>query len=216
MSAESTPFKKTPWWTFYTAPKATFKTILTDYAPAYSIMMALASGFAMLLQHLFNRGLAAQDVPGALFLQAFVFGPFFGLAIYYLSGWVLSYISERLGGKGTAAANRTVWAWSFVPYLSGVVVLWIPLTIAMVVRARLWMELPDWFKESLLSLEIFLYYAFIPFWGWSLYLFVLGMTLANRYSWRQAIITTIIAYVVFGLVSWLCLIWFHVLGALFF
>lgn len=216
MPSNSTPFKRTPWFTFYAEPRATFKTILSEYPAAYSIMMALVAGFAMMLQHLFSRGLSEQNVPGALVLQAFAFGPFFGLIIYYLAGWVLSQISARFGGEGNAEAHRTVWAWSFVPYLSGVVLLWIPLTIAMVVRARLWMHLPDVFRSGLLSLEFFLYYAFIPFWAWSLYHFVLGLVMINRYSWRSAILTTGIAYVIFGLVAWLLLIWFHILGAMLF
>ncbi|WOO41178.1 YIP1 family protein [Rubellicoccus peritrichatus] len=216
MPAHSDPFRKTPWWTFYAEPVKTYREILANYPMAYSIMMALVAGFAMMLQHLYSHGLARHDVPGSMMLQAFVFGPFFGLAVYYLAGIVLRIISARFGGKGSAEEHRTIWAWSFVPYLSGVVLLWIPLTIAMVVRARLWLHLPDWLKDGLLGMEIFLYYAFIPFWGWSLYIFVLGLTIINRYSWRSAILTTIIAYVAFGLVAWLLIIWFHFLGALIF
>lgn len=216
MSAQSAAFKKTPWWTFYTDPYGTYRKIISDYPEAYCVMMALVSGFAMLLQHLFSQGMARQDVPGGLMLQAFVFGPFFGLAVYFLAGWVLRLISSRLGGQADAQAHRYVWAWSFVPYLAGVVILWIPLTIAMVVRARLWLHLPEFLKDGLLSLEVFLYYAFIPFWGWSLYLFVLGLTVVNRYSWRSAILTTLIAYVAFGVVSWLLILWFHFLGAVIF
>lgn len=207
-------FKQTPWFTCYAQPLSTFRRILEDTPLAYSIMMAIASGYAMVLQHLFNRGLADHNIPGAIYLEAFVIGPIFGLICYLLSGYFLRLIALRFGGSGTAQANRDVWVWSFIPYLSGAVLLWVPLTVAAVLRAVLWYSLPEWARHALLWVEIAFYYAFIPFWAWSLYLFISGLTVANKFSWRQALLTTLFAYFILGLVLWLLMLGIHMLGYL--
>lgn len=177
-------------------------------------MMAMVAGFATLLQYLFNRGLEHQNLPGAIYLEAFILGPLFGIACYYLTGWLFTIVARRFGGSGSPQANRTIWAWCFVPYISGMVLLWIPMTLAAVARAQFIYSLPQWADHGLLSLEIFFYYAFIPFWCWSLYLMLVGLMVANKFSWRGAIFTTAISYVLVYAAYWAFFMLFHVIGGI--
>ncbi len=186
--------------------------MLEGYPEAYNVMMAMAAGFAILLQYLFNRGLSHHDLPGAIYLEAFIMGPIFGLLCYFLVGWLFAVVGRRFGGVGTPAQNRMVWAWCFVPYITGMIVLWTPMTLAAIVRAQFIYSLPDWAKHGLLNLEVFFYYAFIPFWCWALYVMLIGLMVVNKYTWRGAILTTAFSYVLVYAFYWLCFMVFHLIG----
>lgn len=102
--------------------------IVAGLAFAAGVAAALAAGGDEL------RDLDALDS----FVWIFVTGVVLGFVLYWIVGWALAFVVERLGGGGSRQRTRHVFAFSFLPLVLALVawLIWAPL-LALLAAASL-------------------------------------------------------------------------------
>ena len=110
-------FQKNPWFTIWTNPRSTIRTII-DTNPKRSIWWLATIYVLQTLLFFANYTSLGLNYHFALILIiAIVLSPFIGILWLYLFGWVLHFTGKWLGGKAPMDHIRSALAWSKVPIL---------------------------------------------------------------------------------------------------
>jgi hypothetical protein len=128
-----------PFLAIWTRPRATIRGIL-DTNPSYLVLpLAMAWGVMQALGRV--RINADHKVPLAdVLIPAVLLGLILGLIALYIGGALLSWAGHKLGGHGNSAELRAALAWSHVPELPVLILVF--LRIALIGRGAFASETP--------------------------------------------------------------------------
>ena len=112
-----------PWISVWVAPRRTIERILAA-PPRQSLVLLLAAlgAIATLIQNFFNFRLAGQLFQWPVLLGFVVLGAAFGIVGLYGSALLFKAVARLMGGRASAVELRTLFAWSAVPSILGLVV----------------------------------------------------------------------------------------------
>jgi signal peptidase I len=116
--------------TMWLSPRATIERIVAS-RPTYLVLpLAMLGTIATSYVELVASGLGGQLSDWRLWLAIVTGSAIFGVVWLYLSGLLLKWIGNMLGGDATALQLRAVVAWSMVPSIAGGVIAAIAVLIA--------------------------------------------------------------------------------------
>jgi signal peptidase I len=112
-----------PWISIWVAPRRTIERILAA-PPRQSLVLLLAAlgAIATLIQNFLNFRLAGQLFQWPVLLGFVVLGAAFGIVGLYGSALLFKAVGRLMGGRASAVELRTLFAWSAVPSILGLVV----------------------------------------------------------------------------------------------
>lgn len=196
-----------PWKTLWTAPSATFTTLIAE-DPGYNVLtLSILMGFGSALGQLSGSGL---NLPQALGLTLLL-GPVMGLGELFLGSWLLALVGRWLGGQGDPRTVRTVMAWAGLPNVAALLCWFIMLLLA---GEALFTEHSDVVMKALSGNHLFVTVATLQMLlgFWSISLLVIGLGIAQRLPMGKALLNLLLAILAATLlflpIKWLWVQWF--------
>jgi Yip1 domain. len=177
-----------PWKTLWTAPTATFATLIAE-APGYNVLtLSILMGFGSALSQFSGSGIGlAQGLALTLLL-----GPVMGLGELYIGSWLLAHVGRWLGGQGDPVTIRTIMAWAGLPNVAALLC-W----LLMLLQAgdALFTERSDNVIKTLAGNPLFVIPATVQMVlsFWSISLLVIGLGTAQRLPLGKALLNLLIA-----------------------
>jgi hypothetical protein len=142
-------------------PREVFEALRDDSAESAGdrqdvvVALAFVGGVAAALATASGGALEDLD-PLETFVWLFATGFAYGFVGYWVLGWALAFVVDRLGGRGSRRRTRHVLAFALAPLV---------------------LALPAW---------LFFWPLLVLPWLWTLSLLVLGLAVAHRWSYRRA------------------------------
>ena len=181
-----------PWLTMSLSPRATIRHIITTDPRRHVILLAVLYGIA----ETFSRasGLNLGDVVPFLgvILLCLSLGGLGGIVSLYVGGALLTWVGQRLGGRGNSIMVRAAIAWSAVPRIWALILL--PIQIAIFRKELFTSATPQLHANRLLALLLLsfaLVELIVRIWSFVIFLHALGEV--HGFSAWRALVTTLLA-----------------------
>ncbi|NGX30698.1 MAG: hypothetical protein K940chlam8_00047 [Chlamydiae bacterium] len=208
-------FDMNPFVEIWTSPKKTIRAIVEAYPKYYLYFFATIQGLYALV-NIFSslRPAALEGMTNAIFIGIMILlTPLLGRVYFWINGWILKWVGSWFHGKASYIETRTVLAWSQVPIIFLIVIFLINQLAAHLFLGEALLEgtplpaiiaqFPVWLFINSVATAVF---------GiWSLVIFFGGIAEVHQFSVWKAILTGIIAVVIW----WLALSIFLTISALF-
>lgn len=104
-----------PWKTIWLKPRETIRWIVDHEPRKHLLRLMVLGGIAHALSYASTMNLADFLSTGDILTMCLILGPLSGFVALSLGGWVLQWISQKLGGEGTLHQTRMSMAWSWAP-----------------------------------------------------------------------------------------------------
>ncbi len=193
-----------PWFSIWTRPRATMRTILDTDPTRMVVLLAMIGGISNALDNASARSLGDTWALPSIFVLAAIGGSIAGLIEVYLGGLIMRWTGRWIGGQGSLGEIRAAIAWSNVP-LIWALLLWIP-SLALYGEEMFLSEAPrmdaNWVPAILLGIAD----VVVLVWWFFVYLECLGETqgFSAGKALGNTLLTTLVVtlpiIVVFGLV----------------
>lgn len=187
-----------PWTSMWLDPRGTIRSIV-DTDPHYRVLLlAILGGFSQTLSNAAGMSLGDKVPIPSLFLLILLSGPVNGLLSLYVGGFVLHWVSAKLGGQSTREEIRAAIAWSWVPLVS-TLPLWIVKYILF--RDELFLSKKTLIESQPLASTLYSVIGFIDvaIAIWSLLLLYNAIGEVNRFSSWRGIAAVLLAGIIITL-----------------
>ena len=114
----------------FTRPREAIERILASQSRHLVLPLATLGGIAFYVGKFLNTGLVFNFVNGGILLILAVPGVIVGVGSLYLTALIFSWIGRFGDGCASPFHLRAAWAWSFLPYIFGCLVIVMMLIIA--------------------------------------------------------------------------------------
>jgi signal peptidase I len=183
-----------PWISIWMAPRLTIERILAAPSRQSLVLLLAALGaIATLFQNFFNFRFAAQLSHWPILLGLAVLGAAFGIVGLYGSALLFKAVGRQLGGRASAVELRTLFAWSALPSILGLVVV---LAVVIAPGFSGGLSAPGW--VSLLLQAIVTLCGF-----WSIVVLLLMLSRVEGFGFWRTIFTYILSMLVIVLLAML-------------
>ncbi|KEO85267.1 Yip1 family protein [Tumebacillus flagellatus] len=106
---------RSPWFTMWTQPRATMAELLAGKPqPGMVALLAMLTGISDAYNKASTRGVG-ESFGAWTWLPILVGGAIGGYVLLYLAGWLLTMVGRWNGGTGSQEDVRRAWAWSSIP-----------------------------------------------------------------------------------------------------
>jgi signal peptidase I len=173
-----------PWISIWVAPRRTIERILAA-PPRQSLVLLLAAlgAITALFQNFFHLRFAPQLLYWPVLLGFAVLGAAGGIVGLYGSALLFKAVARLMGGRATAAELRTLFAWSALPSILGLVVV-----VAVVIALSFSGSLPGPGWLSLLLQAVATLCSF-----WSIVILLLMLSRVEGFGFWRTILTYVLS-----------------------
>lgn len=197
METPENQFKRAlnPWFSIWTKPRDTMKEIFIS-KPKNVFLLILLGSFVQTLDRASSKNMADSISSPVSLISMVIFGTFVAFLIYYfcyqryLIGW------QKLGGQGTFEKTRYSVAYSYIPYVYSLILVWVPSFFLFGIE-NFTSETPK--MESSITLTIlFLIFAIIDIviGIWTIIISLKCLGEAHQFSAWKALLTIIISFMI--------------------
>jgi hypothetical protein len=185
-----------PWFSIWTKPRATMKEVFQS-TPRYVFLLFFVGSFVQVL----DRASLRHSGDSMSLLQLIVMsliGSLIGAAIYYyLIPTILRWTGSLLGGIGTTERVRYSVAYSYIPMIYSLVIVWLPsLFLFGIENFTTFTPVVD--SSSTLTLLLVLFgIVDLVIAIWSIIIFLKCLGEAHQFSAWKALLTTILSVLIF-------------------
>ncbi|MBL0387436.1 YIP1 family protein [Tumebacillus sp. ITR2] len=179
-----------PWITMWTQPRATMRELLDG--PRQAGMVALLAIFAGIHDAYNNASTRnmGENLNGWTWLPILIGGAIGGYFMLYFAGWLLTMVGRWNGGHGTQEDVRRAWAWSTIPAVWTIPLMFVEIALY---GDSMFTKNPQLIYDNLftliLTILITIVQLVVAIWGIVVWLKCLGE--AHRFSAGKALATTI-------------------------
>jgi signal peptidase I len=110
-----------PWISIWLHPRATIRQITAGDSKTSVAILAILVGWVAVVEFWINQNISDYLPWGALFIAVLLIGSLGGLIFIYLSGHILQWTGQLLGGQGSAGQVQAALAWSAIPNIARIV-----------------------------------------------------------------------------------------------
>ncbi|WP_020062173.1 Yip1 family protein [Bacillus sp. 123MFChir2] len=198
METPENQFKRAlnPWFSIWIKPRDTMKEIFIS-KPKNVFLLILLGTFVQALDRAASKSIADSISSPLLLISGIILSAFVGALIYYfLLPALLNWVAKKLGGQGTFEKTRYATAYSFIPFVYSLILVWVPSFFLFGIE-NFTSETPQ--MDSSITLTIlFLIFAVIDFviGIWTIIISLKCLGEAHQFSAWKALLTTIVSFVI--------------------
>lgn len=104
-----------PWSGIWLFPRQTIRYIMETNPQYHFYLLVIIGGIAQAFSAAVTFGLGEKIPVFELFVVCLIAGPISGFIAVYLRGWLLTWMSNKMGGLATFLQTRICIAWSWAP-----------------------------------------------------------------------------------------------------
>lgn len=186
-----------PWISIWTKPRDTMKEVFQS-SPKGVFLLFLAGAFVQVLDRAVQRNLGDSINSLTGMIVIFILGSLLGAATYYyLVPVMLRWVGSLVGGKGTTERVRYSVAYSYIPIVYSLIIVWLPSLLLFGIE-NFTTNTPVVDSNTTLTLLFFLFGIIDLVIGiWAIIIFLKCLGEAHQFSAWKALLTTILSVVIF-------------------
>ncbi|MFI8709594.1 Yip1 family protein [Bacillus sp. NPDC077411] len=198
METPENQFKSTlnPWFSIWIKPRDTMKEIFISN-PKNVFLLILLGSFVHALDQASLRNMADSISSPSLLFPIIILGTFIGSLIYYfLLPALLNWVARKLGGQGNFEKTRYATAYSFIPSIYSLILVWVPSFFLFGIE-NFTSETPE-MDSSITLIILFGIFALIDFviGIWTIIISLKCLGEAHQFSAWKALLTTILSFMI--------------------
>ncbi|MDJ1478267.1 Yip1 family protein [Bacillus sp. LS15-K4] len=198
METPENQFKRAlnPWFSIWTKPRDTMKEIFIS-KPKNVFLLILLGSFVQTLDRASSKNMADSINSPFSIISIVIFGTFVAFLIYYfLLPALFNWVAKKLGGQGTFEKTRYSVAYSYIPYVYSLILVWMPSFFLFGIE-NFTSETPE--MDSSITLTIlFLIFAIIDIviGIWTIIISLKCLGEAHQFSAWKALLTIIVSFMI--------------------
>ncbi|ENQ3077406.1 YIP1 family protein [Bacillus cereus] len=198
METPENQFKRAlnPWFSIWIKPRDTMKEIFIS-KPKNVFLLILLGTFVQALDRAASKSIADSISSPFLLISVVIFSSFIGALIYYfLLPALLNWVAKKLGGQGTFEKTRYSIAYSYIPYVYSLILVWMPSFFLFGIE-NFTSETPKMDSSTTLTILFFIF-AIIDFviGIWTIIISLKCLGEAHQFSAWKALLTTIASFMI--------------------
>lgn len=198
METPENQFKRAlnPWFSIWIKPRDTMKEIFIS-KPKNVFLLILLGTFVQALDRAASKSIADSISSPFLLISVVIFSSFIGALIYYfLLPALLNWVAKKLGGQGTFEKTRYSIAYSYIPYVYSLILVWMPSFFLFGIE-NFTSETPKMDSSTTLTILFFIF-AIIDFviGIWTIIISLKCLGEAHQFSAWKALLTTIVSFMI--------------------
>ncbi|HDX9588876.1 TPA: YIP1 family protein [Bacillus pseudomycoides] len=198
METPENQFKRAlnPWFSIWIKPRDTMKEIFIS-KPKNVFLLILLGTFVQALDRAASKSIADSISSPFLLISVVIFSSFIGALIYYfLLPALLNWVAKKLGGQGTFEKTRYSIAYSYIPYVYSLILVWMPSFFLFGIE-NFTSETPKMDSNTTLTILFFIF-AIIDFviGIWTIIISLKCLGEAHQFSAWKALLTTIVSFMI--------------------
>ncbi|HDR6289205.1 TPA: YIP1 family protein [Bacillus cereus] len=198
METPENQFKRAlnPWFSIWTKPRDTMKEIFIS-KPKNVFLLILLGSFVQTLDRASSKDMADSVSNPFSMILLIIFSTFFMSLIYYfLLPALFNWVGKKLGGQGTFEKTRYSVAYSYIPYVYSLILVWVP-SFFLIGIENFTSETPKMDSSLTLTL-LFLIWGIIDIviGIWTIILSLKCLGEAHQFSAWKALLTIILSFMI--------------------
>jgi hypothetical protein len=175
-----------PWLTIFNRPRETIRKILRFNTNYHVLLLAMLGGIASAIDKAAANTLGNYMSITAILIFTIIAGAIGGLLSLYVFSGLLKLTGDWIGGKASYGGIRTVFSWSMVPLVWGMI-LWIPQLL--IFGQEVFSSSTVIFDSSRVFILLAALFFIIDFvlWAWNVIILVIGLSEVQKFSIWKAI-----------------------------
>ncbi|MDP5277077.1 Yip1 family protein [Chengkuizengella axinellae] len=117
--------KLNPWFSIWIKPRATMRSVLNN-KPGKVFLLIYLGMLVNSLDQASTRDMGDTYSMSTVLFASIVFPLFTGIIYYYLAPTIFRWAGSILNGHGTTEEVRYALAYSFIPYVYSLIIVWLP------------------------------------------------------------------------------------------
>ncbi|MCF6410681.1 Yip1 family protein [Pseudalkalibacillus salsuginis] len=185
-----------PWFSIWIKPRETMKEIFIFNAGNVFLLILIGSFVQFLDRASFKSAADSLSSPSAL-IPVGISNTLIGTLIYYfLIPVLLNWVGRKLGGQGTIEKIRYSVAYSFIPFVYSLVIVWVPSFFLFGIE-NFTTETPRLDSSITLIILIIIFGIIETIIGiWTIFIFLKCLGEAHQFSAWKALLTTVLSFMV--------------------